>query len=225
MMAFIEVTGPIAFHHVRNKVHPGILQLWAHFRAYAMFFMRYRDGQHTEPQIRAAQNELFLLAKYAHQHFGGKLMTVLLHRAVVHIPEQALAIGPTAWYNEASGERDIRRTKSKITNHSTRRPAQHAANVCLADMCLELVKVEQPDIDAHMEKPTQQPAPGTRDDTDEHGVCLQGPLREANTGEEGDEAARTMMMHCRARSPCLRCSACLVRRRRQATLGPCMCIR
>lgn len=187
-MAFIEVSGPVAFHAVKDKIHPVALEMWGRFRTYAMYFMRYRDGQHTPGQIRAAQAQLLRYAVLAEKHLCGKLLTVLLHRAVVHVPEQALAIGPTAWYREEWLERGVRKTKSYTTNHSTRNPALHATNVCLLDMGLRVCKRDEPDIDSHITPDVKARGAGKLDQGDDvHGVCLLGPLAEGNKDEDGDE--------------------------------------
>lgn len=77
------------FWYIRDdpSMHPLILQMWCHFRAYALYFMQYRAGQHTAYQIRAAQAHLYRFAWLVEVHLHGKLLTLLLHRAVVHIPE------------------------------------------------------------------------------------------------------------------------------------------
>ena len=56
---FMEVAGALAFYICRNDVHEGILKMWGWLRAYALFFQQYRPGQHTIPQIRAAQQQLY----------------------------------------------------------------------------------------------------------------------------------------------------------------------
>lgn len=101
--AFIEVSGAVAFHAVREELHPQLLKMWGQYRTFAMYFMGYTAGQHTEAQIRAPQNTLFQAAKFAEDKLQGRLSTVLLHRALVHLPEQALQMWPTAWINESWG--------------------------------------------------------------------------------------------------------------------------
>jgi hypothetical protein len=187
MMAFTEVSGPAAFHAVKDKVHPLILEMWGLYREYAMYFLRYRDGQHTSAQIGAAQDKLLQYAVLAEQNLRGKLLTVQLHHAVVHIPEQARAIGPTAWFKEDFLERSVRQGKAYITNHLSRNPAQDTANICLRDLGLELCKVEHPDIDAGIKRPVQARATCATDETDEHGVSLLGALRDANERQDNDE--------------------------------------
>lgn len=195
-MAFLEVSGAVAFWWVRDEVHPVIMTMWQHLCTYTLYFLQYRAGQHTEAQIRTAQNHAFTFAELAQEHLKGKLLTLLLHRGVSHIPAQALELGPTAWYNEAWGERDVRRAKGKGTNHASRRPAQSAANRSLLELALELCKVEQPDIGAPMSKSERQDAAGhgTRDVADRHGVCLLEALKDGNQGVEGDEVCNRAVM-------------------------------
>lgn len=188
-MTFLEVSGPLAFHHVADEIHPLIMTMWEHMRTYSMYFLRYRPGQHTVPQIRAAQNELHQYAKLAEEHLGDHLQSVLLHRAVVHIPEQAIRFGPTAFKLEEWLERDVRRCKRAITNHSTRAPAKHATNVCLKEVGLEVCKADPAHfhIERHLKKADKEPAVGSQDETDEHGVCLLGRLRKGTLGKAGDD--------------------------------------
>ena len=224
-MAFIEVSGPVAFHAVKDKIHPLALEMWGRFRTYAMYFLRYREGQHSPPQVRAAQEQLLGYAVLVEKHLCGKLLTMLLHRAVVHVPEQALAIGPTAWYREEWLERGVRKAKSYTTNHSTRNPALHATNVCLVDMGLQLCKLRQPDIDAHITPDVQARGDGKLDDGDDvHGVCLLGPLVAGDKGGEGDEVRRGRgMPPCASRSTRhLHLRDCLLQRSAPTIL--CRCI-
>jgi hypothetical protein len=186
MMSFIEISGAVAFHHFKDEIHPVILQMWEHFRTYALYFLQYRVGQHTERQIRAAQNHLFAYAELAEKHLEGKLLTLLLHRAVCHIPDEALHVIPTAFNKEDYGERDVRRTKGPNTGHGLRRPAQAAANRCCMDMSLELCRVEMPDIAAPIMPVKRRRAAKKTDRGDAHGVQLLEGLSEANTGEDGD---------------------------------------
>jgi hypothetical protein len=186
MMSFIEISGAVAFHNFKHEIHPVIIQMWGHFRTYALYFLQYRAGQHTETQIRAAQNELFAYAELVEKHLGGKLLTLLLHRAVCHIPDEALNVIPTAFNKEDYGERDVRRTKGPGTGHGLRRPAQAAANRCCLDMSLELCKVERPDVAAPIMSVRRTRAAHKTDNGDAHGVQLLEGLSDANTGEDGD---------------------------------------
>lgn len=187
--AFLDIVGPALFSEfgVDDGVPPLFLEMWGHYRLYALYFLRYRHGQHTEAQVREAQGHLFRYAQLAERHLGGKLLTLCLHRAVVHIPEQALQLGPSAWFDESWGERDIRRPKSFITNHSTRNPEKHAANVCLTELGLELCKLEMPEIAAPITLPGVEQAPGICDETAADGVCLIGRLKDANERKTGDQ--------------------------------------
>lgn len=160
--------------------------MWGQLRTYALFFLQYRAGQHTEQQIRAAQNQLFRYAQFAEQHLQGRLLTVLLHRAVVHIPEQVLNGIPGAYAREDWGERCIRRVKGGITGHASRKVAEAAAALCCTEMGLEICRREDPNIHAPIEAALQKAARGEQDVGDMYGVCLH-TLRQGNTGMEGDE--------------------------------------
>lgn len=98
-LSFLETAGALAFALFKAQIHPLIVRLWAHLRKYALHFLQYLPGQHTVTQIREAQNELYCFAVLAERHLQGQLLTLLLHRAVVHIPEQAIALGPTAFHS------------------------------------------------------------------------------------------------------------------------------
>jgi hypothetical protein len=53
-----------------------------------------------------------------------------------------------AFLRELFLERKVRRTKGSVTNHSSREPARHSANVCLLDMALALCQKEHADVGA-----------------------------------------------------------------------------
>jgi hypothetical protein len=187
LQTFLDVVAPVLFAELQGDVHPVILTMWGHFRRSAQYFLRYSEGQHTEPQVRAAQNEAFQYAKLVQQHLGGKLMTLLLHRFVVHLPEQVLALGPSAWWYELWLEREVRRTVQYIQGHSSRRAAQYAATVCLRHIGLGQCNVEHPGIASAVNIPDAQHKPGSYDTLDTYGVCLVGPLKPASRHTDGDD--------------------------------------
>lgn len=174
---------------VRHAVHPDILKMWGQLRTYALFFLQYRAGQHTEPQIRAAQNQLFRYAEFAERHLKGNLLTVLLHRAVVHIPDQVISGIPGAYSREDWGERCIRRVKGGITGHAARKVAEAAAALCCTEMGLEICRREEPELHAPIEAALPTTAMRDRDVGDVYGVRLH-TLKPGYTGEEGDEVCR-----------------------------------
>ena len=187
-MSFLEVSGAVVFQMFKDEIHPVISKMWLHLRPYALYFLQYRTGQHTVSQIREAQLQLYKYAVLAETHLQGKLLTLLLHRAVVHIPEQALQIGPTAAYREDWGERAIRAAKGPTTGHAMRRPAQAAANKTLVTMSLGLAKMEDNQVDMPLRR---DPVPvrsqeRTTDRLDEYGVQLHEGLKPAYTGLDGD---------------------------------------
>ena len=187
-MSFLEVSGALVFHLFKDEMHPVILKMWQHMRTYALYFLQYRTGQHTVAQIRMAQQHMYLYAVLAETHLQGKLLTLLLHRAVVHIPEQALQIGPTAAYREDWGERGIRAAKGPTTGHAMRRPAQAAANKTLLTLSLGLAKMEDNDVDMPLRRrPAQAGGQACKTDCmDEYGVQLHEGLKPAYTGHSGD---------------------------------------
>lgn len=190
MSTFIEVTGAIAFWTVREaaNMHPRIIEMWAHFRAFALYFLQYRPGQHTRNQIRAAQGRLFKFAAFAEEHLEGRLLTVLLHRAVVHIPEQVIDGLPGAYMREDWGERCVRRTKGRITGHATNRAAQASAATCLTEMGLRICKNQHPDIDAPLIAAQQKTVRHKEDAGDSFGAQLHH-LKPAYMGHTGDEVS------------------------------------
>lgn len=183
---FLEVSGALAMWVVRAEVHPDILQMWGHLRTYALYFLHYRSGQHTVPQIRAAQNELFQYAEFAEQHLRGKLLTVLLHRAVVHIPEQVINGLPGAYVREDWGERCVRRTKGGITGHATAKVAAASAALCCTEMGLEISRRESPELHDPIVAALPSASSRLEDEGDAYGVMLH-TLKPGNTGVEGDE--------------------------------------
>lgn len=128
---FVEVTGAVSFYVARNEVHPGILKMWSHLRKFTLYFLHYRPGQHTHEQVLEAQREIFQFGEYAEKHLQCKTLTCLVHRCFAHIPQHVMATLPGAFLREDWGERLVRRTKSRITWHSTKQAARASAAVCL----------------------------------------------------------------------------------------------
>lgn len=188
--------------------------MWQHLRTYALYFLHYRPGQHTEGQIRAAQQELFKFAEYAEKHLEGKLLTSLIHRAVVHIPAQVLATLPGAFLREDFGERLVRWTKKFIKGHSTVRAAQASAAVCLTQMGLRIVKSESPTVDAPLNLVRSHVNVRPQDKGDEYGTSLHY-LVNANTGEDQDEVCVLACIHL------ITCPMCVCMFAADTTL-PCM---
>ena len=164
-----------------------MLRMWAHLRTFSLYFLQYLPGQHTVAQIRDAQNELFCFAVLAESHLQGQLLTLLLHRAVVHIPEQAINLGPTAFHSEVWGERAVRRTKGRITGHAMRGPDKASAALCLTEMGLRLNKCAFPYIDGPLDEAEELSTPNEVDKLDVYGVQLMEGYRAASTGYSEDE--------------------------------------
>ena len=195
---FIEVTGSIAFWTVRHdpRMPPRLMEMWEHLRTYAMYFLFYRPGQHTVEQVREAQNHLYKYAVFAETQLGGRLCTVLLHRAVWHIPEQVLLAGPGGFMREDFGERSIRVTKHKITHAATRNAAQASARCCVLEMCMRRHKLKNPDIDLPLQRLAQAVVPARTDAGGEDGVQLH-QLHEAYDGRDDDQVlARFHALSC-----------------------------
>jgi len=183
---FLEISGAFALWRVQDDVHPAILQMWGWLRTYSLYFLQYRPGQHTIAQIRAAQNELFKFAEFAETHLDGKLATCLLHRAVVHIPEQAISGPPTAFLREEFGERCVRRTKGGITGHATNRVAEASASLLCTEMGLQIRRRERPELHHSIERAMPETSNRIEDEGDAYGTRLH-TLKSANTGVEGDQ--------------------------------------
>lgn len=179
---WMEVVGAVAMWKFASRIHPGIIKMWGHLRKYAIYFLHYRPGQHTERQIRAAQQELFEYAVYAETHLGGKLLTVLLHRAVVHIPEQVLNGLPGASMREEWGEGCVRRVKRPVKGHAMAKIAQASANVVCDDMGLRLLRTTDPSIELPKAAPSSSSSSVLQDRVDHYGVQLHA-LQDAYTGE------------------------------------------
>lgn len=190
---FIEVTGAIAFCQVQDDVHPGIMKMWGHLRKFAIYFLHYRPGQHTKPQIEAAQKEIFQYAEYAEQHLKGKLLTCLLHRAYAHIASHVHASLPGALLREDFGERLVRWTKGRITGHATIRAAQASTTVCLTEMGMRINKNKNPDIDEPLDRIRPSPVVRPKDGGDDYGTLLH-ELKNASPGDDRDEVIRCLLM-------------------------------
>ena len=185
---FLEVTGAIAFWTVRDDpdMPPRMIEMWTHIRTFAMYFMFYSPGQHTYLQVRNAQNHLFKFAEFAEEYLQGNLCTLLLHRALLHIPEMVIRAGPGAFLREDFGERGIRETKQKITHHACSNVAQASAQCCVLEMCLRRHKRKYPDIDAPKDKVKRAKRRRKTDTGGADGVQLH-ELKDSYTGEDDDE--------------------------------------
>lgn len=186
--------GAVGFVMLQDVIHKRILDMFGHLRKYTLYFLEYRQGQHTPRQIAAAQQEIAIVAKFAEDHLQGSMITMLMHRAVVHIPEQAMMCGPTAFLCEEFGERCIRRFCSHLAHHSTNDVAKSAAATALREMGLRKQKAEHEDIDAPLIRAKAVQPNAWSDKGDAHGTQLQR-LWKANTGLEGDEV-RHRNCHC-----------------------------
>lgn len=142
----MEITGALIFYVFASDIHPWIKEMWGHLRTYTLYFLQYRAGQHTDDQITAAQNALVRYCQCAVRFKFTKLVTVLLHRACYHVPDQARCLLPTAYLREDWGERCIRRTKRFITGHATRNVASASAKCCLDEMALQASTTLQDDV-------------------------------------------------------------------------------
>lgn len=185
---FLEVTGAISFWVCRDDpaMPPRMVEMWEHLRAYAMYFMFYRPGQHTLEQVRRAQNRLFKFAEFAEEHLQGQLCTLLLHRALVHLPEQVLYAGPGAFMREDFGERAIREVKHKITHHAAKDVAQASAQCCLLEMTLRRLKRTEPDIEAPRSRIQQAKRRRKSDVGGSDGVQLH-EVKDGYTGDDNDQ--------------------------------------
>lgn len=184
---FLEITGAVAFWHLKHHIHPGILKMWSHLRKYTLYFLQYRPGQHSPEQIREAQSELLHYAQFCQEQLGGKLLTSLLHRACFHIPEQVLAGLPGAFSREDWGERSIRAMKQYVTGHATVRVAQAAANAALSLMALRHNANRWPGIDDPVQQALGVVSRRRMDRMDAAGVML-GAIEDAHgSGEDGNK--------------------------------------
>lgn len=185
---FLEVTGAIVFWAVRDdpRLPPHMLQMWSHLRSYAMYFLYYRKGQHTTDQIRLAQSHLLKFAMFAETKLQGRLCSVLLHRASVHVPKQVGDTLPGAFMREDFGERSIRTTKHKITHAATKNAAKASADCCILEMCMRRQKRLHPDIDEPMKRFRSSKKARITDVGGGDGVQLH-QMRDAYIGEENDE--------------------------------------
>lgn len=182
----LEVTLAITFLVARDEIHPGIIKMWSHLRRFALYFLHYQPGQHTQDQLRAAQRELFQFGEYAEKNLNSKMLTCLVHRCFAHIPHHVDATLPGAFLREDWGERLIRRTKGKITGHATSQAARASADVCLTEMGLRILQQKYPDIDQPLKLINPCPSPRPQDSGDDYGTQLHW-LAPAYTGVEGDE--------------------------------------
>lgn len=190
----MEVTGAMLFYVARDEVHPGILKMWTHLRKFAIYFLHYRPGQHTESQVLAAQKEMFQFGEYAEEHLRCKTLTLLIHRCFAHLPYQVLSTLPGAYLREDWGERLVRRTKGKITGHSTKQAPRASAGVCLVEMGLRICQQEHPGIDAPLLRIRPPTSSRDMDPGDVYGTALH-QLKLAFTGDDGDEVGFSNIKH------------------------------
>lgn len=160
-----------------------------------MYFLYYRQGQHSLAQIRHAQSHLVKFAIFAESQMKGRLCSLLLHRASVHIPKQVHDTLPGAYMREDFGERSIRTTKHKITHAATRDAARASADCCLLEMCLRRQKRMNPDIDEPMARWLAGKKVRHTDAGGADGVQLH-QLHQAYTGAANDEVcSRSWLSH------------------------------
>lgn len=168
----MEIVGALMFYIFRHDIHPWIKQMWTHLRRYTLYFLQYRTGQHTRSQIRAAQNELVQYAECAARYKFGKLVTLLLHRAIYHIPAQVEMMLPGAYMREDWGERCVRRTKRYITGHATKHSARASAQCCSDEMTLRANEALEGEAEALVVTSQHVSRTSEQDDPDNYGVQL-----------------------------------------------------
>lgn len=200
---FVEVTGAVAFWHLRQHIHPGIVKMWGHLRKYTLFFLQYLPGQHTVDQIREAQSELLQYAQFCQENLQGRLLTSLLHRACFHIPQQVLVGLPGAFCREDWGERCIRAMKQFITGHATIRVAQAAAFAALSLMSLRHNAMRWPGVDGPTLIALGKSSRRMMDTMDSDGVML-GALEDAHgNGQDGNKVRSPIVQFNRLACQCM----------------------
>lgn len=177
---------------VQDSVHPGILYMWEHMRTFAIYFLQYRPGQHTEALINKAQTAAFKFAEYAEKHLQGKFMTTLVHRLFHHIPSQVRRGLPGAFVREDWGEHCVRKCKRLITSHATKMAARAATKICLTQMKLRSVKARHPDVDAPLGGLTADKPVRAMADKGDMAGCMLSHLKPADTGEDRDEVSSSV---------------------------------
>ena len=188
LATFIEITGALAFWSIKDNAGtpPRMIEMWTHLRSYAMYFVFYQPGQHTTEQIRTAQNHIFKFAEFAEAKMGGRLCSLLLHRATMHLPEQVLTAGPSGYMREDFGERGVREGKERVTRHAAKDAAQASAACCMLDMSLRAHKRRWPEIEAPARKTDALKRHRPVDAGGPDGVQLH-QLTEANQGIAKDQ--------------------------------------
>jgi hypothetical protein len=129
----------------------------------------------TPPQCALVQGEL-----------KDQLLTLNLHRACCHLPDQCRQQGASGFLLECFVERRNHWHKKYTLYHATRAPALMAASVYQGLRSLELLAHQHPDWPAAA-WPRAKQSGYVRDACDSHGVCMLGPLRPANRKEADDE--------------------------------------
>lgn len=161
-----------------------IAEMLGLLREGALYFLRYREGQHTLSQIDAAQDKLLRYAAMAEERFGGfRLMTPLLHTLVVHIPAQARALGPTAFCAEFWVERTMQEMKRVTKYRSTVYPELLAVNSWLIRAALRQHAAQHEGLrELAGSMHAVRHVCGNHDTMDEDGVVLIGSLHDGHAG-------------------------------------------
>jgi hypothetical protein len=111
-----------------------------------MYFLQFHHGWHSMGQNEAAQLSLLQYACEAQHAFQHRLCTLLLHRAVVHIPWQAKNMGCTAFAAELWGERCVQDIKQDTMGHATKDASLNAMNMQLQRQALATAECLGPQV-------------------------------------------------------------------------------
>ena len=183
IMTFTPVVSPAVMCNV--GIPEPVLRMWGWLREGTIYFLQFHRGQHTTAQIEAAQRSLLQYACEAQRAFKHKLCTLLLHRAVVHIPWQAQKMGCTAFAAEWWGERCVQDIKQDTVGHSTKDAPLSALNMQLQRQALATAECLRPQVLA-LGPERRQPV-GSTDGNGAVGVQLLGVLVEARPGKANAE--------------------------------------
>lgn len=137
-LVFTDTVSAYAMHGV--GIHEDIVEMWGCLRSFTIYVMRYMEGQHKEVHLKHAQRQLLRFAHLAQQHFGGHvLMTFQLHTCALHLIEEIMACGPSAfraeWWVEVAMQLFKASAKYRALGHPETTATNHMlANHALADM-------------------------------------------------------------------------------------------
>jgi hypothetical protein len=135
-LVWTDTVSAFALHDV--EMPEALERMWGHLRSSVLYFLRYRQGQHTQEHINRAQDELLQYGRLAQETWNmEELLTNNLHTCMLHVPEQVRLCGAAAfsaeWWLERLMQVFKRVTKYRCTRYPETSAVQHWLTVAALD--------------------------------------------------------------------------------------------